>query len=264
MSTVKSKDGTTIAYEKKGSGPALILVDGAMCYRKSGPNAALAEQLAPYFTVYTYDRRGRGESTDTAPYTIEREIEDLEALVNAAGGSVFLYGISSGGALALEAAQRIPGVKKLALYELPFIVDDSRPPLPADNVAVFDRLIADSRRGDAVARFMKQVEVPSFFVFLMRFMPVWKTLTSIAHTLPYDLSLTWDKQLGKPLPKDRWTQATIPTIVMDGGKSPIWMRNGMKALSTVLPNAKYRTLDGQTHILKAEAVTPVLREFFAS
>ena len=264
MSTVKSKDGTTIAYEKTGTGPALILVDGAMCYRGSSPNTSLAPLLAPYFTVYTYDRRGRNESGDTAPYAVEREIEDLEALVNEAGGSVFMYGISSGAALALEAVKKIPGVKKLALYESPFIVDSSRPPLPENNAATFSQLIAANRRGDAVARFMKQVEVPSFVVFMMRFFPMWKSLKAVAHTLPYDIMITESNQLGKPLPTNRWTYITVPTLVMDGGKSPQWMRNGMKSLSTVLSNAKYRTLEGQTHILKAEAVAPVLREFFAS
>jgi pimeloyl-ACP methyl ester carboxylesterase len=264
MSTVKSKDGTTIAFDKIGTGPALILVDGALCYRKSSPNSALATLLAPHFTVYTYDRRGRGESGDTAPYAVEREIEDLEALVSKAGGSAFVYGISSGAALALEAAKVIPGIKKLALYEAPFIVDGSREPLPEDNVACFNELIAANRRGDAVSRFMKQVEVPAFFVFLMRFMPAWKTLTALAHTLPYDLSITGGNQIGKPLPTNRWTSVTMPTIVMDGGKSPKWMRSGMKSLSTILPGAKYRTLEGQTHLLKAEAMAPVLQEFFAS
>src|SRR5262245_53932823 len=127
-STVTSRDGTTITYNRAGSGPALILVDGALCTREKGPNGPLAQQLADQFTVHWYDRRGRGDSTDTAPYAVEREIEDLAALIADAGGSAHLYGISSGGVLALEAALRGLPVEKLALYEAPLVVDDSRPP----------------------------------------------------------------------------------------------------------------------------------------
>ncbi len=264
MKTVTSKDGTRIAFEQAGTGPALIIVDGAMCYRASGPSGPLAALLTSHFTLYTYDRRGRGESGDTAPYAIEREIEDIEAMINEAGGSAFVYGSSSGAALALEAAKTIPGIKKLALYEAPFIVDDSRTPLPEDNAAHFKSLIAADRRAEAVSLFMKQVEVPAFFVFLMRFMPPWKTLKAVAHTLPYDLTIVGPNQVGKPLPEKRWDNVKMPTLVMDGGKSPKWMRNGVKALANNLSNAKYRTLEGQTHLLKPEAVAPVLQEFFAS
>ncbi|MCI0712108.1 MAG: alpha/beta hydrolase [Chloroflexi bacterium] len=262
MPTVKSKDGTPIAFEKKGTGPAVIVVDGALCYRASGPSGPLAELLQPYFTVYTYDRRGRGESGDTQPYAVEREVEDIEALINAAGGSAYVYGISSGAALALEAASRIKGIQKLALYEAPFIVDDSHPPRPDDYLARMDGLIAANRRGDALRMFMRTVGVPVFFVMLMRFMPAWSKLKGIAHTLPYDFRILGDTGSGKPLPAERWSPATMPTLVMDGGKSPDWMRNAMRSLSQVLPSAQYRTLDGQTHMLKPEALTPVLVEFF--
>lgn len=132
MSNVISKDGTTIAYDKIGNGPPLILVDGALCYRESGPNGPLASELKEHFTVFTYDRRRRGESTNTPPYSVAREIEDIEALINEASGEAFLYGISSGAALALEAINAGLSVKKLALYEAPFIVDDSRDPVPED------------------------------------------------------------------------------------------------------------------------------------
>src|SRR6185295_9545582 len=130
MKTVTSKDGTIIAYDQIGNGPAVILVDGALCYRASGPNGPLANVLAQNVTVFTYDRRGRGDSTDTQPYAVEREVEDIDALINEAGGSVFLYGISSGAGLALEATNKLGAkIKKLAVYEAPFIVDDSRPPI---------------------------------------------------------------------------------------------------------------------------------------
>ena len=132
MSTVRSADGTTIAYTRAGQGPPLILVDGALCSRSFGPMPKLAEQLAPHFTVYTYDRRGRGASSDTKPYAPDREVEDLEALVAVAGDTVYVHGTSSGAALALEAAKHIRSIARLALYEPPFIVDGSRAPMPED------------------------------------------------------------------------------------------------------------------------------------
>ena len=262
MPTVQSKDGTSIAYEKKGTGPSVLVVDGALCYRASGPSGPLAELLQPHFTVYTYDRRGRGESGDTQPYAVEREIEDIEALISEAGGSAFVYGISSGAALALEAASRLKGIQKLALYEIPYVVDNSIPPQPDDYLAQMDGLIASNRQGDAVRLFMKTVGVPAFFVAIMRFMPAWSKLKGIAHTLPYDFRILGDNRAGKPLDGEKWSSATMTTLVMDGGKSPDWMRNAMQAVAKVLPNAQYRTLDRQTHMLKPEALTPVLIEFF--
>lgn len=262
MSTVISKDGTKIAYEKSGQGQPIILVDGAMCYRDSGPARPLAELLSKHFTVYIYDRRGRGESGDMQPYSVQREVEDIAALINEVGGSVQVYGISSGAALALEAARAGLPITKLALYEAPFIVDDSHPARPGDYLQTMDGLIAANRRSDAVKLFMKTVGVPGIFITIMRFSPAWKTMTGIAHTLPYDFRVLGDTGSGKPLPRDRWSAATMPALVMDGGKSPTYMRNGMKALADVLPNAEYQTLDGQTHMLKAEAVAPLLVEFF--
>lgn len=260
---VISKDGTAIAYDQSGQGPAVILVDGALCYRASGPSAPLALLLAQHFTVFTYDRRGRGESGDTQPYAIEREVEDLEALINAAGGSAFVYGISSGAALALEAAIRLPAIQKLALYEAPFIVDDSRSPVAVDYVAQLDAMLAANDRAAAVKHFMtKGVGMPAIFVVLMQFMPAWPKLKAVAHTLPYDTSLTVDQQRGKPLPAERWGAASVPTLVAAGGKSPAWMRHAMQALAEILPGAQHRTLAGQTHMLDPKVVAPVLVEFF--
>jgi pimeloyl-ACP methyl ester carboxylesterase len=264
MNRVLSKDGTAITFDRSGQGPAIILVDGALCYRASGPMRPLAALLAPHFRVYTYDRRGRGESGDTAPYTVEREVEDIDALIKEAGGSVFVYGISSGAALALEAANRLPGIKKLAVYEAPFIVDDSRAPLGEDYLVRLKAMIASDRRGDAVKLFMKMVGVPAAFVFLMGWMPMWKKLKAVAHTLPYDITIVGENQRGKPLPARRWASVTIPTLAMDGGKSPAWLRNAMQSLADVLPNAKRRTLEGQTHMIKADALAPALVEFFAA
>jgi len=264
MSAVTSRDGTRIAYERTGDGPPLILVDGALCSRNMGPMGSLAALLAPHFTVYRYDRRGRGESGDTPPYAIEREVEYIAALVDAAGAPVFVCGVSSGAALALEAANRGLGIGKLVLYEAPFIVDDARAPLLEDYRVELTRCLAANRRGDAVAHFMKGVGMPAPFVFLMRLMPVFGKLKAVAHTLPYDFAIVADNQRGQPLPADRWMSAALPILVVVGGKSPAWMRNGMAALAAVLPNAKLRTLAGQTHMVSEKALAPLLVDFFAA
>ncbi|MFJ7216410.1 alpha/beta fold hydrolase [Amycolatopsis sp. NPDC098790] len=261
MSTTVSADGTKIAYTRAGAGPALVLVDGAMCYRGSSPNDALAKELAAHFTVYTYDRRGRGESGDTGPYAAEREVEDIAALVKEAGGEVFLFGISSGAALALEAARSLP-VTKLALYEPPFVVDDTRPRVPADYPARLDAALAAGKRGTAVKMFMTEgVGLSGATVALMRIMPFWAKLKRVATTLPYDTVLVFEHQSGEPL-QAAWPEVKVPTLTVDGGKSPEWMRNGVSSLAKVLPSAEYRTLPGQTHIVKAAALAPVLKEFY--
>jgi pimeloyl-ACP methyl ester carboxylesterase len=265
MDKVTSRDGTTIAFDRSGDGAPLILVDGALCYRASGPNGPLAERLAPHFTVYTYDRRGRGDSGETAPYAVEREVEDIEALIDHAGGAAFVYGISSGAALALEAAGRGLPIEKLALYEAPFVVDDSRPPVPSGYPGQLAELIASDRRGEAVRLFMTEgARIPAVFAAMMRFMPAWPKLKAVAHTLPYDTAVMGEGQSGKPLPARRWDAVKAPTLVIGGGKSPAWMRHGVAELAGVLPNARHRTLDGQTHLVKPKALAPVLVEFFTS
>lgn len=261
MATVTSKDGTRIAYETMGTGEPLILVDGAMCYRDSGPMRPLAEVLRDHFAVLIYDRRGRGESGDTLPYTIDREVEDIEALLVAVGGSAFVYGCSSGGALALEAANRLQGIRKLMIYEAPFIVDDSRPPLGDSYLDRMKVLVAAGRRGEAVKLFMKMVGMPGFMIFVMQFMgKVWPKLTGIAHTLVYDLTITTPNQQGKPLRAGRWNDVTARALVADGSRSAAWMRHAQAALARNL-HAEYRTLPGQTHMVKAEAQAPLIIEF---
>lgn len=263
MATVTSKDGTKIAFDRSGDGPPMILVGGAFNTRSFGPNGPLATLLSPHFTVISYDRRGRGGSGDTQPYAVEHEIEDIAALLEEAGGSAHVYGISSGAALALEAANSGLAIERLVLYEAPFIVDDSRPPVPDGYLDRLEELISADLRSDAIKLFMtKGVGLPAVFVALMRFMPAWKKLKAVAHTIPYDASIVVDYEHGEPLPDDRWTAVTMPTLVAVGGKSPAWMKNGMRALSEVLPSAEHRTLEGQTHIVKPEALAPVLVEFF--
>lgn len=264
MKKIISKDGTPIAVDQSGSGPALVLVDGALCHRRMGPSEELAKALAPYFSVFTYDRRGRGDSGNTAPYTITRECEDLEAVIHEAGGSALVYGISSGAVLALETANRSRAISMLAMFEAPFIVDDSKAPIPDDFVEKLHEAVQSNRRGDAVGSFLKLVGVPAVFVMMMRFMPAWAKLKAVAHTLPYDITIVRDYEKGEPLPTGRWTRVVVPTLVMDGGKSPAWIRNAMRQLAGVLPNASYRTLPGQTHMIQAKAHVQPLLEFFRS
>ena len=262
--TVVSRDGTPVAYGRTGAGPPVVLVDGAFGTRAFGPNEPLVPLLAEHFTVYTYDRRGRGDSGDTPPYAVEREIEDLEAVLGAAGGSAAVYGISSGAALALEAANRGLPITRLALFEAPFVVDDTRPPVPAGYLAELKGLIEAGRRGPAVKLFMtKAVGVPGFAVALMPLMPAWSKLKGVAHTVPYDAEILGDTGSGRPLTAQQWPSVTMPTLVLYGGKSPTWMQNGMTALAKVLPNARLRVLDRQTHLVKAHVLAPALSEFLA-
>ncbi|MEV0679831.1 alpha/beta hydrolase [Actinosynnema sp. NPDC050436] len=261
MGHVTSADGTRIAYSTTGSGPALIVVDGALCYREFGPAAQLAEALAPHFTVYTYDRRGRGESGSTGPYAVAREVEDIAALIGAAGGRAHLFGMSSGGALVAEAVHRGVAARRFAVYESPMIVDGTRDPLPADFRERTSRAVADGRPGDAVKMFMKFVGTPGLFVALMRFLPMWKKLKAVAHTLPNDLAVVGDLQRGVAPAADRWSGATAPGLVIAGGKSPEWLRNAQSLLASALPDGELKVLDGQTHMVKADVTAPVLVDF---
>ena len=253
---VTSADGTRIAVSTIGSGPAVVLVDGALCHRNMGPLGDLATALADRFTVYTYDRRGRGASGDAGTYAVEREVEDLAAVIAAAGGSADVYGISSGGALALEAAAAGVGVRKLALYEVPYVSG------PAENLPLMDELVAAGKRADAVRLFLRTVGVPAVFVSLMRFMPAWSQMKDAAHTLPYDFRVVGAPGSIAPLPRDRWSVATMPILALDGGRSHQRMRDAMREVVAAVPSAQYRTLPGQTHMLKTSAIAPVLTEFF--
>jgi pimeloyl-ACP methyl ester carboxylesterase len=262
MNTVRSADGTTIAFTQEGQGPPLILIDGAMCSRSFGPMSKLAAQLTSRFTVYTYDRRGRGASGDTVPYSADREVEDIEALVARAGETVFVHGTSSGSALALQAAKRIPGIGKLAVYEPPFIIDGTRTPIPDGYLDGLNRLVADGRKGEAVKMFMRFVGTPAFVTAVMPFTPVWPKLKAVAHTLPYDITIMQDHQRGTPFMAAEWAAVKVPTLVAAGGNSPAWMTNATRALADALPDARYHTLPGQTHMVKPQAIAPALTEFF--
>ena len=262
MAFITSADGTAIAYDRIGTGPVAILVDGACCHRRFGPSAAIASRLADRFTVVTYDRRGRGDSGNHRESDAAREIEDLRAIVNAAGGPAFVCGISSGAMLALEAASHGVPMKALALYEAPLIVDDKRAPIGPEYLAELQRMIALDRRSDAVRHFMRAVQVPAVAIALMRLMPSWSKLKEVAPTLVHDVSLVEPYWRGRPLPPDRWTSVDVPTLIMDGGKSPAWMRNAQRALAAVVPGATTRTLDKQTHMVNARVLASALVEFF--
>ncbi|HLN78034.1 MAG TPA: alpha/beta hydrolase [Nocardioidaceae bacterium] len=259
-----STDGTRIAYDVTGSGPALVLVDGALCQRAMGPARGLAEQLAAGFTVYANDRRGRGGSgSGASTYSVAREVEDLVAVIGAAGGRAHVFGASSGGALALEAARQGAPIERIAVYEAPFIVDDARSAIDPHLPQRMQAMVDDGHRGEAVRTFLRTVGVPAPFIALMRFMPSWKQLTAVAHTLPYDLSIVIDHQQGRPLPAGYYDAVRSETIVVAGGKSPVYMRNAQAAIAAGVPHARLETLAGQTHMVKPKVLAPVLASFLA-
>jgi pimeloyl-ACP methyl ester carboxylesterase len=264
MTTVTSKDGTKIAFDKTGSGPAVIIVNGAIQFRAFDPTMAqIADMLGQHFRVYNYDRRGRGDSGDTQPFAKEREIEDLQALVADAGGKAMVLGFSSGSALVLDAAQVTPGITRIALYEPPFIVDDGRPGVPADYVPHLNQLVADGKRGDAVKYFMiEAVRIPAEYLGGMEQDASWATMLKVAHTIAYDGAFVADLMQGKPLPTDRWANVTAPTLVIEGGASEAWFHSGGDALAKLLKNATRANLEGQTHQVAPEAIVPVLETYF--
>jgi pimeloyl-ACP methyl ester carboxylesterase len=264
LNKVTSKDGTEIAYEKQGTGPAVILVDGALGYRSFGPMTHLAELLAPHFTVYSYDRRGRGDSGNSKPYALEREVEDIDALVEAAGGSAFVYGISSGACLALEATMKLgPRTGKLAMYKPPYNSEKSARPAWKEYRKKLVELLADDRRGEAVALFMQFVGVPADMVDGMRQAPMWPMLEAVAPTLPYDAAAIGED---RSVPVKRAANVTVPALVMDGSANLAimpFMHAAATALEKAIPHAQHRTLEGQTHDVNVEVLAPVLVEFFS-
>jgi pimeloyl-ACP methyl ester carboxylesterase len=261
MTHVTSLDGTPIAYSRLGSGPALIIVDGALCSRAFGPSPKLAAQLAPHFTVYTYDRRGRGESGDAYPYSPAREVEDISALVQQAGGCASLLGLSSGGALALEAAASGVRTDGVVAYEPPYVDDAGRNGGGAHR-GHLAQLVTSGDRGGAVKYFMKDmVGAPAPVVVMMRLMPwIWRRLKGVAHTLPYDASVMTDFKI----PRARFASIRTPTLVMNGSKTDARLKDAAHAIATAIPSARHRELDGQTHNVRPSVLAPAVVEFLAS
>jgi pimeloyl-ACP methyl ester carboxylesterase len=263
MRTVTSKDGTTIAYDQSGTGPALILVGGMFEQRamdSETAHLAAVPLLAQHFTVFHYDRRGRGGSTDTQPYAVEREIEDIEALIDEAGGSAFVFGISSGAALALEAAVKLGDkVKKLALYEAAYNDDaDARQAWKEFRRQLTD-VLAAGRHGDAVGLFMTLLGVPADQLEGMRQYPMWPMWEGIAPTIAYDAAVLGEEAA---VPTERAARVAAPALVMDGSESYPFMHTTARALANAIPHAQHRTLEGQTHEVAADVLAPVLVEFF--
>ncbi len=266
MPFVTSQDGTRIGYSVTGSGPAIVLVDGALCWRASGPSGPLTAQLMDRFTVYTYDRRGRGESGDTKPYAVAREVEDLAAVIGAAGGSAAIYAISSGVGLALAAADALgpKTITKMVLYEFPIFADDSRR-VDASYAQTMDELIAKGDNKGAIKHFMKTgVGVPGFAIFMMGLMGVFNKLAPVGPTLAYDTRLVTPFWTYGPPPKSSWAKATMPVLEIGGGKSPAWMQNAQVAVAEALPNATHKTLGGQNHMVSPTAIAPMIKEFLAA
>jgi pimeloyl-ACP methyl ester carboxylesterase len=258
METVTSRDGTTIAFDRLGEGPPVVLVCGGSVDRMA--DAPLAQQLASDLTVFNYDRRGRGDSGDTQPYAIEREVEDIQAVIEEAGGSAFLWGSSSGAALALIAVESGVSASKLALWEPPYIPDGFPKP-PEDQVEQYETMVAEGRRGDAVEYFMsKVVGMPPEFVAGARTQPFWAATEALAHTLAYDARIMGDYTV----PADRAASVKVPSLVVAGGADIPWMRQAAQSLADAFPDSRVQFLEGQGHDVDPAVLAPVLVEFFTA
>lgn len=267
MNTVVSKDGTHIAYSKQGKGSIVILVDGAMGYQGFGPMVGLAPLLAKEFTTIHYDRRGRGKSGDTQPYAVEREIEDLQAIIEAEGSKVAVFGSSSGAVFSAIAASHLgkDKITKLALHEPSFILDDSRPPVPSNYLDTLRQMLKEDRRSDMVALFMTDaIGMPAEIVEGMKHAPFWATMEEVAPTLIYEATYMTQNQKGQPLSNDVrkvFEAIHVPTLIVDGTASYPFLNNTADILTKVIPGARRKTVEGLSHDFAAELIAPVLIEF---
>jgi len=261
MPEVTSDDGTAIAYEQQGDGPALIVVDGALTTRRSESKSQLLELLSPRLRVYVYDRRGRGDSGDIAPYAVEREIEDIAAVIGEAGGSAALYGHSSGACLALEAALALGSVQvtKLAMYEAPYDDDPAAREGWERYLAEMTAALADGRPGDAAALFMTFVGTATDQLEGMRQAPFWPGIEAVAPTLAYDHAALMGKD--RAVPAGRAARITVPVLVMHGEDGAPFMAETARTLAMTIPGAKLRTLAGEGHNVSPQALAPLLAEF---
>jgi pimeloyl-ACP methyl ester carboxylesterase len=254
--SVRSSDGTRIAFDRRGDGPALILVEPALHFREFSAFSGLIPLLAQEYAVYTYDRRGRGESTDTPPYTPGREVEDLEALIAEAGGAAHLYGYSSGALLAMRAAADGLPIARLAVLEPPLQDDDSERPDPLTKELA--DLVGAGRNADAVERFHESIGVPPEFIASMRSTPEWAKMESVAHTVVYDCMIsdaTTSKLLGS---------VEVPTLVLDSAASTDDLTGWAATVARRLPRGSHRSLGGEWHSVPDRILAPVLVEFFRS
>jgi pimeloyl-ACP methyl ester carboxylesterase len=255
--TIISKDGTKIVYHKTGRGPVIILVDGAFCSKDFGPMPKLAPFLVENFTVISYDRRARGESGDTRPYNIEREIEDLEALTEQNGGSAYLFGVSSGAILALRAVSHGLRVPKLVLFEPPFVTNKTliRSPNAYHDLT---QLIDDGKRGEAVKFYLRKVMgAPAILPFVLKLTPNWRKMKANANSLPYDAAICGDFEI----PKNLVSAITTPVLVIDSTKSPEILRSAVEATVRALPNGTRKSLKGSIHDIPPKILAPELIQF---
>jgi pimeloyl-ACP methyl ester carboxylesterase len=255
MEKVQSKDGTTIAFDQLGEGAPLLLVAGASCDRSI--DAPIAEELARHFTVLNYDRRGRGDSGDTLPFAVEREIEDIDVLLAAVGGSATVVGLSSGAALAAEAAAAGIPIDGLVMWEPPFSVDPDGPRQAKEYSDELTALLAAGRRGDALAHFMRRVGLPEQMIAGMRQSPYWKLGESLAPTLAYDAAVMGDSTI----PGERYGRIAVPTLVLAGPESPESLRKAAAQVAATIPGALHETLDGQDHNVAGAALAPAVAAF---
>ena len=257
MTRVASRDGTRIAFTKGGAGPALVVVSGALSQRSLVGDTLLVPKLMEHFTVYTYDRRGRGESGDTKPYAVDREIEDIEALIDHAGGKAYLFGVSSGAALSLQAAAKLGAAKvsKLALYDAPYGQPPSVFATQNDSVR---KLVSTGQPGDAAAYFLSAIGTPPKVLDDMKRSPAWETMKKIDFTLAYDYDVLGDGQVPEGVVK----AIAVPTLVMNGEKSMDFMHASAARMASLISGARQTTVKGQAHGVTAEATVPLLVEFF--
>ncbi|MGV9253963.1 alpha/beta fold hydrolase [Streptomyces sp. NPDC003697] len=253
-----SRDGTSLAQHRSGQGAAVVLVHGAMS--TGGTLAPLAAALSERFSAVVYDRRGRGGSGDTTPYAVEREVEDLAAVIGAVGGEAALYGISSGGALALRAAASGLPVRRVAVYEPPFVLDEEGLGERAQYTRDLAEALGQGRRGDAVELFLRLTGLSPEVIASARQAPLWAGMEALAPTLAYDDAVMG----GGRIPRDLLASVTVPVLALAGGASPGWLRAATQQVAQLVPQGTFRTLEGQSHAVEADVLAPVLAEFFAS
>jgi pimeloyl-ACP methyl ester carboxylesterase len=258
MKTVTSKDGTSIAYTVTGTGPALIYIYGATCFKDFMPIKQDVKAFAQAFTVYNYDRRGRGQSDDTQPWTLQKEIDDIEAIADAAGGQVLLYGHSSGAVLALEAALALQGkVAKIAVYDASYIADVSEKPEYQTLEDTVQSHLKAGKNAKALRTFMQGIGMPAFLAALMPLFPGWQHMKRLAPTLIYDINLTKDVP-----PLQRLSTIPVPVLVLSGSKNPPVITNVHRMLAANIPGNTSEIIQGQDHLVSAKVLLPRLTAFF--
>ena len=261
MQEIASRDGTKIAFDRSGNGPPVVVVCGAMCDRAL--MRPIAEELAKHFDVFNYDRRGRGDSGDTASYAVDREIEDLEALIAEAEGEASVYAHSSGAGLALCAAAHGLPIPKLVLHEPPYNTDgEEQQRISREYAENLEVILSEGRRGDAVELFMTTVGMPLKIVEGLRQTPRWVELEAMAPTLAHDSEIMGDST-GGTVPAELIGRVTTEALILSGGASPEWMIEVGRRIADGMPNGRHKVLEGQEHVVPPETIAPVLTEFFA-